>query len=372
MTSNLKLLKEYTYKDIDESILSLISCTEKIQAIKGILYILKSQNSEKLTRTLIEVINKNIEEIEASSGYDSFLSIFTLTFAEDSAVGKPDLKGVISFIEKKHNASLPWPYQRKFIYKDEIETKYQELTPESFKEKVNIFSDGLYEIKFDDLNEAVKEEIKFGTYGPRVQEIFDMWISLKFNESFGEDKFIGIKDPKSSQRCSDVNIKSHIEDIEKYLAVYYKKILEKQKKLNRFPKNVESSSESWMKLVNEAITFKEELISLKEQYKKELTKYNLENTDFLMEDIRNLVLENNLSPYEFPTVRKMQSLTGGSGLIKRCNELRDGNNKGMAVAREKYLNYLIKNPIQKLEVFEKEKVEGNTYQTESNSNNSDD
>ena len=104
MTSNLKLLKEYTYKDIDESILSLISCTEKIQAIKGILYILKSQNSEKLTRTLIEVINKNIEEIEASSGYDSFLSIFTLTFAEDSAVGKPDLKGVISFIEKKHNA----------------------------------------------------------------------------------------------------------------------------------------------------------------------------------------------------------------------------------------------------------------------------
>ena len=91
-----------------------------------------------------------------------------------------------------------------------------------------------------------------------------------------------------------------------------------------------------------------------------------------MEDIRNLVLENNLSPYEFPTVRKMQSLTGGSGLIKRCNELRDGNNKGMAVAREKYLNYLIKNPIQKLEVFEKEKVEGNTYQTESNSNNSDD
>ena len=100
MTSNLKLLKEYTYKDIEESILSLISCTEKIQAIKGILYILKSQNSEKLTRTLIEVINKNIEEIEASSGYDSFLSIFTLTFAEDSAVGKPDLKGVISFIEK--------------------------------------------------------------------------------------------------------------------------------------------------------------------------------------------------------------------------------------------------------------------------------
>ena len=175
MTSNLKLLKEYTYKDIDESILSLISCTEKIQAIKGILYILKSQNSEKLTRTLIEVINKNIEEIEASSGYDSFLSIFTLTFAEDSAVGKPDLKGVISFIEKKHNASLPWPYQRKFIYKDEIETKYQELTPESFKEKVNIISDGLYEIKFDDLNEAVKEEIKFGTYGPRVQEIFDIF-----------------------------------------------------------------------------------------------------------------------------------------------------------------------------------------------------
>ena len=60
MTSNLKLLKEYTYKDIEESILSLISCTEKIQAIKGILYILKSQNSEKLTRTLIEVINKNM------------------------------------------------------------------------------------------------------------------------------------------------------------------------------------------------------------------------------------------------------------------------------------------------------------------------
>ena len=373
MTSNLKPLQEYTYQDIDKSIVSLTSCIEKIQAIMDILYILKSQKKDELNRTLIEVINTNIKEIESSPGYESFLSIFTLTYTEDDAEGNPDLKGVISFIENHHNPSLPWPYYKKMIYKDEIELKYQELTSESFKKKVNIISDGLYEIMFDELNEAIKEEIKLGTYGPRVQELFDIWVSLKFNESFGKVEYIGAKDPSCSNPNTgggDIDIKSHIVEIEKLLSIYYKKILEKQKQLNRFPKYVDSNADSWLSLINKAISFKKELINLKAQYKKELNKYNLENTDFLMEDLRNLVLENHLGPYEFPTVRKMQSLTGGSGLIKRCNELRDGNKKGMAVAREKYFNYLVKYPIKKLEVLEKDKVENNsTIHSENDENN---
>ena len=46
------------------------------------------------------------------------------------------------------------------------------------------------------------------------------------------------------------------------------------------------------------------------------------------EDIRSLVIDNNLNPIEFPTVRNMQSLPGGAGLVKRCNLLRDGNKEG--------------------------------------------
>ena len=107
-----------------------------------------------------------------------------------------------------------------------------------------------------------------------------------------------------------------------------------------------------MTLINIAQTFKFELINLKKEFKKELIKYDYENTDFLMEDIRSLVIDNNLKPLEFPTVRNMQSLPGGAGLVKRCNELREGNKKGMQVARDKYIKYIVKcpiNPIKKLE-----------------------
>ena len=61
-------------------------------------------------------------------------------------MGNPDLKGVISFIEEKHGPSLPWSYfYKKYLYKDEIEYEYQDLTPESFNKKVNVDSEVLYE-----------------------------------------------------------------------------------------------------------------------------------------------------------------------------------------------------------------------------------
>ena len=56
----------------------------------------------------------------------------------------------------------------------------------------------------------------------------------------------------------------------------------------------------------------------------------------------------------------MQSLPGGAGLVKRCNELREGNKKGMQVARDKYIKYIVNcpiNPIKKLEEDPTIKVE---------------
>ena len=45
----------------------------------------------------------------------------------------------------------------------------------------------------------------------------------------------------------------------------------------------------------------------------------------------------------------MQEFPGGAGLIKRCNDVREGNEKGMTIVREKYLNHIRKYPIQQIE-----------------------
>ena len=361
LTSNLTPLGDYKLQDIKDSIESLKGCNEKILDIKDSLNLLKLQKSDKLNKTFVDLINTKIDEIEESKGYESFLSIFTLTFEEPHAVGNPDLKGVISFIEEKHAPSLPWSYfYKKYLYKDEIEYEYQDLTPESFNKKVNVDSEALYEIEINPINEVVNNNIKNGIYGPRAQEIYDLWISLKLNESFGEKDCISFKDPVTKETIKEQEFKKAIKTVEEYLRTYYKKILIQQKKLKNLPKYVDPNAPEWMTLINIAQTFKFELINLKKEFKKELIKYDYENTDFLMEDIRSLVIDNNLKPLEFPTVRNMQSLPGGAGLVKRCNELREGNKKGMQVARDKYIKYIVKcpiNPIKKLEEDPTIKVE---------------
>ena len=360
MTSNLQPLGDYKLQDIKDSIESLTGCNEKILDIKDSLNLLKLQKSDKLNKTFVDLINTKIGEIEESKGYESFLSIFTLTFEEPQAEGNPDLKGVISFIEEKHAPSLPWSYfNKKYLYKEEIEYEYQDLTHESFNKKVNVDSAALHEIEINPINEVVNNNIKNGIYGPRAQEIYDLWISLKLNESFGEKDCISFKDPVTKETIKGQELNKAIKTVEEYLRTYYKKILIKQKKLKNLPKYVDPNAPEWMELINIAQTFKFELINLKKEFKKELIKYDYENTDFLMEDIRSLVIDNNLKPLEFPTVRNMQSLAGGAGLVKRCNELRDGIKKGMQVARDKYIKYIVKypiNPIKKLEPDPKTKV----------------
>ena len=358
MKGNLKPLGDYSLQDIKDSVKSLSECNERILHIGDYLNLLKLQKSDKLNRDFIGQINDKINFIEASMGYKSFLSIFTLTFEEPEAVGNPDLKGVISFIEEKHSPSLPWQFfWKKYLYKDHVEYEFQELSKESFEKKINVESEAQYEVEIDPSHETVTNNIKCGINGPRAQEIYDLWVSLKLNELLGKKNNISFKDPISKKNIKEIEIKEAIKKVEEHLRTYYDKIIIEQKKLNNLPKNVASNDPAWMTLINSAINFKNELINLKKQYKKELIKYDYENADLLMEDIRNLVIENNLAPGEFPTVRNMQSLPGGAGLVKRCNDFREGNKKGMGVAREKYRKYIAINPIKKLEDAPNIKIE---------------
>ena len=62
-------------------------------------------------------------------------------------------------------------------------------------------------------------------------------------------------------------------------------------------------------------------------------------------DLLSFIKKNGFDLYSIPPVRKMQTIPGGAGLIKRCNELREGSKKGMEVARSKYSQYLKNNKI---------------------------
>lgn len=75
-----------------------------------------------------------------------------------------------------------------------------------------------------------------------------------------------------------------------------------------------------------------------------------------MEDIRSLLIGNNLKPLEFPTVINMRSLAGWAGLVKRCNELRVGNKKDMHVATDKNIKYIVKYQIK--EIWRWSKIQG--------------
>ena len=352
MKNNLKPLQEYTQKDIDLSIEDLKDCIERVDAIGQLLSSFKIERKkakdEEMNQLLVKNVSTYINEIQNSQGYKSFLSIFRLTFAEESAVGNPDLKGVIDFIQIHHHPDLPWPCIKRFVYSDELESKYIALTEESRFIKADKETDFQYEILIEPIQDAVRNEISSGKY-PRATEIFDLWLAIKLSELFGEENSYKIKNLISNEIVSEKNKKSIRNNIEFDFKTYFKKILVDKQKSKFIPDKVDPNDKKWFELIDQAKLFREQLIYLRENFKAELNIYNLKSNEYLLQDIKNFVMENDLPPLLFPTVRRMQELPGGAGLIKRCNDVREGNEKGMTIVREKYLNHIRKYPIQQIE-----------------------
>ncbi len=341
MVTILKSLREYRQEDVTKAINELKNCYEALEAIESVLTIFNRET--KYNRNLVESVSNYIKQIEESEGYKSFLSIFRLTYEEKNVSGYPDLKGVIDFMEMKHNPDLPWPLIKRFLYTNEKENEFKQLTEQSAKLIVENEEDYLCEIDISPIQDSVRNEISNGILSPRAREIFDLWLSLKLAETFNEK--VSYKHPITNEKVKKEDESQIKDQINKLFISYFKEITKNKNEEKVSPEFLPSNDKLWFDLVNEAQRFKLKLIELKENYRNELNKYNLDNTEFLVVDLLSFIKKNGFDLYSIPPVRKMQTIPGGAGLIKRCNELREGSKKGMEVARAKYSQYLKNNKI---------------------------
>ena len=88
---------------------------------------------------------------------------------------------------------------------------------------------------------------------------------------------------------------------------YFTKILEDKQKSKFIPDKVDPNDKKLFLLINQTKDFRDSLIYLRENYKAELNIYNLKSNEYLLQDIKNFVIENNLEPMLFPTVKKCKN-----------------------------------------------------------------
>ena len=341
MIENLSKLQDYTKDEVEDAIESIERCCDLIDAMSGTLKLFRD-NDEK-NPVLIGSLDGYIKEIFESKGYKCFLTLYQIYVAEDLKI-IPDVEAVIDYITNNLALALPWPCNKQFIYHKNIEENYLDLSVESSIRKINTDTDILYEVDSEDpLIEVALQEIKKGALSPRAKEIFDLWTTQKIYNLL--NKNIVLKGFKNQNKLEEKLDSDYLDSL---LESYLNKLIIRKDILEKLPrKDLKLNDEIWFRLSNVSGDFIYKVLQLKEKHKNALFKYKKDKNEILMEDIIKFIRREKLDESIIPPVRVMQKRDDGPGLVKRCNEFRIGNQKGMAIAREAYSKYILDNNIAK-------------------------
>ena len=177
---------EYSKEDVLERLESLEDAVENVAAIISLLDpFLQKEQSPTVKKTLKEAIRERIESIEESTGYDTFVEAFQIKWIQDGNSQRPPFAEIINFIRPDVWPSTNWPIGKQYLYSEDVESFYEQLTPEAAQRIVNIKDNPEKidaEIVFDITSEITIDQLLNPSKSPRAHEYLKMFLFVAIEE----------------------------------------------------------------------------------------------------------------------------------------------------------------------------------------------
>ena len=306
---------------INELVASVKDCTDDIVQLTQLLPVYDSTESESLKNRYRHLISEILKNIKNKEGFIAFLQLNKIeAFNSEKEEVIPECLEVVNFINKNIIPSLPWNVQALLVYTPTIEKSFAEDPLSKNNLFVNDNRDLRYAFSNDPLHLAVLNLMTAPNHNPRAPEIFNIYVQYLIANALGVDFKIysmcgGIK---PHLKWLDLNEKDQFfKSIDNLFKEYYKKI---KSTLDPNDFKPPKPNTDWIELLNSANELKEVLIDLKEKHNNSLRKFNSEELDELILDLRTFLNSHqDLDELKWPKVKDISEKSGGAGLLKKIN-----------------------------------------------------
>ena len=311
-------LQDLDQGGIDELVNSLEECQADIDQVNQLLPIYDSCEKGILKNRYRKSISKILEEIKSKDGYLVFLQMHKIeAFNNENQEVIPEFLEVINFINSNIASALPWEVKSLILYSDDFENRFAIDPLKDSKLFVHDPKDYKYVLANDPMHQAIINIMSSPTGNLRTFEIYNLYLQmllikeLKLNFNvFSNNGSIDF--PKVD------NTEDFCNEVEKLFIKYYQKI--KEGLDPEYFKGPKYNNE-WIELVKGSNNFRTKMINLKENNINILRKFNSEELDDLVLDIRNFLNSyEDLNELVWPKVKQINSKEGGAGLLKRINK----------------------------------------------------
>ena len=261
-----------------------------------------------------ETIKYLLDEIKDNQGYHVFLKLLNIeAFNKNNERVIPECIEVIEILNENNQIKLPWEVKVLIQYQDEVENIYKSDPTSDIDLKVSDIKDYKYAFVNQSLHEKIINSFASPHGNPRRNEIFNLYVQTllakKMNSEFKVYTF-------ENKEGIEVKPDKFLEETENLFFDYYEEI-----KSRLDPREYLSPKESanWNELFEALNNLKNEIIKLKKTNLRSLVKFNSEDIDDLVLDIRTFLKANNVDELRWPKVKEFAAFDGSAGLLKRIN-----------------------------------------------------
>ena len=335
-------VKKFKEEDIGNVLVSIQKCSRGLRVIEDLIKGYYEDDDFKLKQ---ENINFLVDELEIEIGYEIFLLFNGVEYKvhEDEKgiipEGKAPLLFLIENIPENIEPRLPWAdlINNRFLYTEDIENKYLNLTPEVCKMKIDKSEDFYKNIKIDPEHEAVLKKMQDQNFSVRAHEIFSLYASLLI----AQDQNVEIKEDKMNsdyKQNYSYKLNAHVKDL---FDKYYKSIKKDINRNENLP-TLDLQDPLWINLLLQVKKMGSQMIKMKKNYGSKLTKLRSKNIiDELCHEIQDFLKKNFKEIDTIPARKKLEDKPFGPKLIKKI-AIGDGNKiKGLDMIREEYQRYIL-------------------------------
>lgn len=308
------ILQDFDQRKIDFLTEQTNICISNIEQINDYLPNYFKTEYEHTREKYRQTIKDLLEEIKLNQGYHVFLKIYNIeAFNKENQKVIPECVEVVEILNENFEIKLPWEVKVHIQYQDKVENIYKNDPFSDIGLKVKDLKD----YKYAFVNQSMHEKIinSFGSTrgNPRRNEIFNLYIQTllakKMNSEFKVYSF---------ENTGGVEVKpdKFLEETENLFFDYYQKI---KSELDPTEYLSPKKDTNWNELLESLNNLKKEIIKLKKTNLRSLVKFNSEDIDDLILDIRAFLKANNVDELKWPKVKEFSEFEGSAGLLKRIN-----------------------------------------------------
>ena len=311
-------LQDLDQGGVDELVNSLEECQADIDQVNQLLPIYDSCEKGKLKNRYRKSISKILEEIKSRDGYLVFLQMHKIeAFNNENQEVIPEFLEVINFINSNIASALPWEVKSLILYSDDFENRFAIDPLKDSKLFVHDPKDYKYVLANDPMHQAIINIMSSPTGNLRTFEIYNLYLQMLLIKEL-KLNFNVFSNNGSLDFPKVDNTEDFCNEVEKLFIKYYQKI--KEGLDPEYFKGPKYNNE-WIELVKGSNNFRTKMINLKEKNINILRKFNSEELDDLVLDIRNFLNSyEDLNELVWPKVKQINSKEGGAGLLKRINK----------------------------------------------------